>query len=725
MHNDWDPMQLPTRHRQRRPSADASSASSYAPSQASSFTLSSTTDASSTSSGQFENRKRTSESSANSNAATEPLKQLYHEIARLEIRIKQDSSTGDADPNDRLAWDKRIQDHKKFVADIKELLQISLNPSKPASLRNIPTKYNLVNRLWMHGFSLLLESLRRAAFLPGSGAQNIALEHLMDFIFFAYGFYTAILEEPPMDVFRNGWLEALGDLARYKSMVESLSERSGQSINSVFDHTDLTSDKLSGTIHTTAVLDLQSQSVGFSHEATHMFQSSNISPAQSLWKMSNRAMSIGQHAAALLLLEPESERWRVVAREWYGMGLNDQPGTGRLHHYIGLLSRDATNNGDPRETLRTVYHFFKSLIAVHPFPLSQESLPSIFSPLIEQPSACSSPLSLFLVLHGMIYLQRNLDQFDKLLTTFLHSISNPNTFSERDWTMMAVINLAAILEHGNAKGILRMALGGVSATHTSDDQAMEIDEQRSSIGSSSLPLSFLHSLNLTCSLLCYTLEYPFLGNTDSVNPYITILLTFLVTILKTLTPSPLLDTIHHQVPWRYFAVFLRQIIPEHVWHSQKLLQSPTYTFRHCEPRERWPMLTSSTAPALPEDWCLRGSEWVGRRVYERGFWQDNGGDDEKISRVEIRYLYTDCRERYEGSSGRHFHGLLSADPRFVLPKPTRREPSPREVNEKRYIRILRCGVLLASLVPHFSWSEGTTDFFTKTIVSDYEMQVDD
>src|ERR1700678_4151047 len=48
----------------------------------------------------------------------------------------------------------------------------------PPSLRIIPTKYNIIVRLWTYAFHIL-ESLRRAAF-----ASPLALEHLQDFIYY-------------------------------------------------------------------------------------------------------------------------------------------------------------------------------------------------------------------------------------------------------------------------------------------------------------------------------------------------------------------------------------------------------------------------------------------------------------------------------------------------------------------------------------------------------------
>jgi protein SMG6 len=54
-------------------------------------------------------------------------------------------------------------------------------------------------------------------------------------------------------------------------------------------------------------------------------------------------------------VKPEKERWRQIAREWYGAGLVEQPVTGKLHHHLGLLEREVED-----EELRGCYHFAKS-----------------------------------------------------------------------------------------------------------------------------------------------------------------------------------------------------------------------------------------------------------------------------------------------------------------------------------------------------------------------------
>ena len=71
------------------------------------------------------------------------------------------------------------------------------------------------------------------------------------------------------------------------------------------------------------------------------------------------APSVGIVAARLMELEPEPERWRLIAKSWYAKGLAATPGTGKLHHLLGCLSREKDGVD---EELRGVYHFIKGYV---------------------------------------------------------------------------------------------------------------------------------------------------------------------------------------------------------------------------------------------------------------------------------------------------------------------------------------------------------------------------
>ncbi|KAJ3496287.1 hypothetical protein NLJ89_g10508 [Agrocybe chaxingu] len=194
------------------------------------FAASSTTNASSASSALFEgrpNRGQGTEDSSN-NVFSIQLRKLYHAILNLETKIKQEDSMDETEDgmnsrvmlkgkeveNDEL---EREDGGKELAEIMHNLLEISLAPSEPASLRNIPTKYSITVRLRTYTFHKLLESL-----LCASSVSPLALGHLQDFIYYAYTFYTGLLEEPTLNSFKLGWLETLGDLARYRMAVAAM-----------------------------------------------------------------------------------------------------------------------------------------------------------------------------------------------------------------------------------------------------------------------------------------------------------------------------------------------------------------------------------------------------------------------------------------------------------------------------------------------------------------------
>ena len=216
---------------------------------------------------------------------------------------------------------------------VRGLLEISLAPSVPASLRNIPTKYNIIVRLWTYAFHKILESLRQSSF-----QSHIAMEHLQEFIYYAYTFYTGLLEEPSLVSFKSGWLEALGDLARYRMAVAAM---------------------VSGGVGSSEGLTMQqlSQVMGGSETSERPSSTKSVSDCPAPRIDDSPTPSTGLAAARGLEVEPEKERWRNIAREWYAAGLAEQPGTGKLHHHLGLLSREIDS-----EELRAVYHYVKRYV---------------------------------------------------------------------------------------------------------------------------------------------------------------------------------------------------------------------------------------------------------------------------------------------------------------------------------------------------------------------------
>lgn len=196
------------------------------------------------------------------------------------------------------------------------LLEISLAPSVPASLRNIPEKYNIIIQLWTYDFHCLFENLRHSSL-----HSKVALEHLQDFIYYAYTFYTGLLEEPALSPFKSGWLEALGDLARYRMAIAAMVTQP------IYSSTSLTVSAVRDNVQLSTPSTSDSAAI------------SSVSDKMVLVRIDDSpSPSVGIVAVRQFSLAPEKETWRAIAREWYGLGVGATPGNGKLHHHLGLLS---------------------------------------------------------------------------------------------------------------------------------------------------------------------------------------------------------------------------------------------------------------------------------------------------------------------------------------------------------------------------------------------------
>ncbi|KAI0319819.1 hypothetical protein OF83DRAFT_1169880 [Amylostereum chailletii] len=600
-----------------------SSASSHAPSfTSSSFTLSSSTDGSSDPSSIFDGSRPRNEPKPN-NALSTKLKRTYRDITELEAKILREEPDDSAEDGRILLraapdaakedpegarWQRMVRDHKELAELMSWLLEESTAPIHPVSMCSIPVKYNIVARLWCHAFNRLLEKLRVAA-----QASKLALEHLQSFINYAYIYYTILYEHPFLDSFKSHWLESLGSLARYRLAVLALSPEP------VAPLPFLSVSSYGGT--TPYPLLTPTSTMGNASESSgRLIERVDDSPSP----------SVGIVAARNFDLEPDKEHWRAVARQWYGIGLLERPGEGRLHQYLGQLSRDVEG-----EDLRTIYHFSKSLIATHPSAFSREHVIQSWSPAAQarraQPDSSASDL--FVLIHGMLFTNIQLDDFKPSLARLLERLAIEAPES-RDWSMMAALNIGALLEYGRPKGILRSASLVLatdrlvspapkvkSARKEQEADSMDVDKealaQRTSNGgehssptlsepsaSEATPPAFTMAVELTFTMLSHALDS--VTSHAGVTSYITIILTFLATVFKTPDVAAQLE---RAMPWSKLARVLSKAPSRALQSSQSA-------------GEKLP-----TRAALPEDWCVRGMAWTGRQLFERGFWKTDEPDD--------------------------------------------------------------------------------------------------
>ena len=120
------------------------------------------------------------------------------------------------------------------------------------------------------------------------------------------------------------------------------------------------SGKGQGTLTIKAVSEAAAESSDPIESGEKSDSAKSVSDAPAVRIDDSPSLSIGVAAARLLEVEPEKERWRNIARDWYAAGIAEQPGTGKLHHHLGLLSREVEG-----EELRGVYHFVKRYFKIN------------------------------------------------------------------------------------------------------------------------------------------------------------------------------------------------------------------------------------------------------------------------------------------------------------------------------------------------------------------------
>ncbi|KAA1064123.1 hypothetical protein PGT21_014684 [Puccinia graminis f. sp. tritici] len=408
-------------------------------------------------------------------------------------------------------WVKLAKQHRELAETHQQFLEMALDPRLPASSHALPHKYNTPSRLWQIGFHQLLERLRHALPLSVNSAFNeqssqLLLEHMTDFIYFAYGFYTALLEEQRLLPFKSVWVEQLGDLARYRMAVAGLTSKfagqnEAQSSSRKSEVTTRVSDQDVNDEHDSesgrkrvrprARRPHRSRGAGESEPSLSGSQSSrlDISSQESRSQVApispkivppRPGGSIGLAALGDWDCE-EQEIWRATAKDWYAKGLADNPATGRLHHHLALLSK-----GDE---LRTLYHYCKSLTAAHPYLPARESILPFFEQ--EHQARRSRPEvsinDLFVHLHGMLFTKIQLDDFDSELARFMEKLTEDrflsdkhgrrgfgrasgdivaqSTMSNASWVMMATVNICAILQYGLEDGVIRASQQSTQKSH--------------------------------------------------------------------------------------------------------------------------------------------------------------------------------------------------------------------------------------------------------------------
>ena len=388
------------------------------------------------------------------------------------------------------------------------------------------------------------------------------------------------------------------------------------------------------------------------------------------------------------------------------------------------------------------------MVAFHPFSTARESVLGMWTqPLQARRQAPDASLTeLFVLLHGMLFTNIQLDDFKRVLERFQEKLQiggkhfsarrasaslmcaiDGEQVEEREWVMMALVNIGSLLEYGRPTAVLRRvagietrSTGGPNLSPTlptgaaagrikvlmakrldGDPSKMDVDSEdivvdkvpaaeapSPSSHEPELPAALRLAMQLTFALLSHTLRHPLRRPseyaTPTLNPYNTIILTFLATVLREPSARAALE---REIPWEELATFLTNIPRRDVLREH-----------HKVTAESGLLLTSGCKP-LPEDWCVRGMGWGGKKVFERGFWNkdaDAAGEErnievEVLDRVEIPDQAMDGIIEDEGDDDR---------------EASKAEQSPEK---RRWIRLARAGLRISRDIHGFKFSPASAE----------------
>ena len=298
-----------------------------------------------------------------------------------------------------------------------------------------------------------------------------------------------------------------------------------------------------------------------------------------------------------------------------------------------------------------------------------------------QPDA--SLVALFVHLHGILFTRVQLDDFEDVFSRFQERLqvvtacmgegdeASGTAVTLSSWMMMATVNIASLLQYG-ADGVEQPSAAKVPAGNTleggdvaatkptaildseqTDDGDDDGDEHeagteaennadtessRTTVTQQVRPSSTREgegSVTVRCAArltfaILSALISPAMNTegTKRINPYVTMVLTFLSQECKQTTQ---LETMERFVPWQLLLELGNHIPPP---------------LEPIDPRHDIPLRIRGDSNPLSEDWCLRGMAWVGRRVYERGFWKasrkEGGSGPTFESEIEVLNQCSNC-----------------------------------------------------------------------------------
>lgn len=326
--------------------------------------------------------------------------------------------------------------------------------------------------------------------------------------------------------------------------------------------------------------------------------------------------------------------WADVARSWYHQAADKNQRVGRIQHHLALLARP--------NMLQQLFYYTKSLISVYPFPGAEESVMSLFDPLLNDPKPLNQPIvaSAFVAAHGYLFTQSSspsgLDvsglaiQTQEFLQHLDMYIGRLSAAFRLHGAYMSLSNFAAIFQYGAADAVIpgefKQNTGQLQPSEvyrTASEKWTPVDEvnavEAEFVKNQTQPSS---QLIFYGSFLTFQTLSAILGQVGNKNVYPAVHASCAFIWCVALNHISI-KHIEVAVPWRKLATFLNTLIL-----SETDLQ-PVES-------DNFPIIEEKKH--MPEDFLIRGQLWS-QQYYPEGFFDKAPTEDDGRS-IEYPSLST-------------------------------------------------------------------------------------
>ncbi|KGO69902.1 hypothetical protein PEX1_106960 [Penicillium expansum] len=298
--------------------------------------------------------------------------------------------------------------------------------------------------------------------------------------------------------------------------------------------------------------------------------------------------------------EKDRRLWAEISRCWYTKALNLSPEHGRIQHHLGILARP--------DILRQFFHFTRALTSVKAFPDALDSITKLVTPLMNVPAKDNDLVTLFVTMHGALFMKRPVEEFISRANVFLDTLRNEISKLDRhgqQGVQLTSCNISAIFKYGGEYGVMETDSTLELRNTTAEDRRAAM-KWASNASSAPLQTKISPQLTFRASSLAFHTLIVMLGQLGDPNMYPSVHISMAFIWYLTLNPAAI-QRLEPLIPWSLLSTYLNTL-----FNSETIISKIE--------DESFPLLNDIAIQPLPEDLLVRGEVWS-RIYYPENFFE--------------------------------------------------------------------------------------------------------